>query len=182
MTDTKQMQWFFVQTHSGYEQRAHDGLLVQAEQAELSELLGKIIIPMEQIVEVVNGETRQRSRKFYPGYMLVQLVLTDPMWHVVKNTPRIIGFVGNASNPVPIPQAKIDQILSQMEGDKEKPKAVLSFQEGDSIRVINGPFKNFNGVVEEVNLERQRVRVLVSIFGRATPVELDFIQVESISS
>ena len=182
MADAPEMKWYFVHTHSGYEQRANDGLIAQAAQVGLSDLLGEIVIPMEQIVEVKNGETTTRNRKFFPGYILVRLVLTDAMWHVVKDTPRIIGFVGDTRRPPPIPQAEVDRIRSQMEGDKEAPKAVLSFREGDPVRVINGPFKNFNGVVEEVNAERQRVRVLVSIFGRATPVELDFIQVESAPS
>ncbi len=176
--NTEGMSWYFVQTHSSYENRAKVGLLEQARLAGKEDDLGDVIIPMEAVVEVKKGERSARARKFFPGYMLVQLRLTDEMWHVIKDTPRIIGFVGGGTNPPPIPQHEVNRILGQMEEGMKAPTPVLSFQEGDQVRVIDGPFKNFSGVVEEVNPDKAKVRVLVSIFGRATPVELDFVQVE----
>lgn len=177
--DTSHMNWYVVHTHSGYEQKAKLGLIDTARNYNQLENLGEIIIPMEQVVEVKKGEKSERARKFYPGYILVQLELTDEMWHVVNDSPRVIGFVGGGgTRPHPVPKHEIDRILGQMEQGLKAPKAVTSFQVGDQVRVIDGPFKNFSGRVEEVNPDKEKVRVLVSIFGRATPVELDFVQVE----
>jgi transcriptional antiterminator NusG len=178
--NTDGMDWYFVQTHSSYEKRAKVGLLEQAKLAGLEDELGDVVIPMEDIVEMKGGEKKTRQRKFFPGYMLVQMRMTKPMWHVIRKTPRIIGFVGGSKDPTPLPQHEVDKILGKMEEGAQQPKPVLSFEVGDQVRVIDGPFKNFNGSVEEVNPDKQKVRVLVSIFGRATPVELDFIQVEAI--
>jgi transcriptional antiterminator NusG len=175
--DTSAMSWYVVHTHSGYEAKAKLGLLDTAKNHQLSDKLGEIIIPMEQVVEVKKGEKAERARKFYPGYILVQLELTDAMWHVINDSPRVIGFVGG-TKPHPVPRHEIERILGQMEQGLKAPKAVTTFQVGDQVRVIDGPFKNFSGRVEEVNPDKEKVRVLVSIFGRATPVELDFVQVE----
>ena len=154
--DTSKMNWYVVHTHSGYEQRAKAGLIETAKQYKLSDQLGEIIIPMENVVEVKQGEKTERSRKFFPGYILVQLELSDHMWHVVKNAPRVIGFVGGGTKPSPIPEQEVNRIVGQMEEGMKAPKAVLSFQEGDQVRVIDGPFKNFSGVVEEVNPDKER--------------------------
>lgn len=180
MPNSENMHWYVVHTHSGFEQKAKLGLRETARQYGLEDSLGEIIIPMEQVVEVKKGERAERAKKFFPGYMLVQLELTDQMWHVVKNAPRVIGFIGG-TKPQPVPQHEVDRIRGQMEEGLKAPKAAISFREGDQVRVIDGPFKNFSGSVEEVNPDKEKVRVLVSIFGRATPVELDFVQVEPLS-
>lgn len=181
MSETNNMHWYVVHTHSGYEQKAKIGLQQTAANYNQSQNLGEIIIPMEQVVEVKKGERSERARKFFPGYILVQLNLTDEMWHVVKESPRVIGFIGG-NKPHPVPPHEVEQIQSQMEAGLKTPKAAISFAEGDQVRVIDGPFKNFSGSVEAVNPDKEKVSVLVSIFGRATPVELDFVQVELLTS
>src|SRR2546429_111402 len=135
-------------------------------------------IPMENVVEMVKGEKRASKRKFFPGYILVQMELNDRTWHLVKNTPKITGFVGNATKPPAVSEHEIARLTTQLSEGALKPKPKVEFEEGDNVRVVDGPFSNFNGTVEEVNPDKGRVRVLVSIFGRATPVELDFMQVE----
>lgn len=178
---TENMKWYVIHTHSGFETKARLGLQETARQYKMEDYLGEIIIPMENVVEVKKGEKSERARKFFPGYILAQMELSDRMWHVVKNSPRVIGFVGGTTNPPPVPMHEVERIRGQMEQGMKAPTPVLSFKEGDPVRVIDGPFKNFNGVVEEVNPDKAKVRVLVSIFGRATPVELDFVQVEPTS-
>jgi transcriptional antiterminator NusG len=172
------LKWYVLHTHSGFEAKAKTGLEDGARNHNMGDCLGEIIIPTENVVETKKGEKAQRARKFFPGYILVQLKLTKEMWHVVKNTPRVIGFVGNATNPPPIPEHEVARIRGQMVEGLKAPKAAATFHVGDSVRVIDGPFKNFTGSVEEVNQDKAKIRVLVSIFGRATPVELDFTQVE----
>ena len=174
--------WYVVQAQSGFEAKAASGLAETIRNHGLEADLGEIILPMENVVEVKKGAPTERARKFYPGYLFVELHMSDAMWHAVKATPRVIGFIGNARKPQPIPSSQVDQIRSQMEEGLKAPKAVLTFQSGDPVKVIDGPFKNFNGTVEEVNADKSKVRVLVSIFGRATPVELDFVQVEPLPS
>jgi len=173
------MKWYVVQAYSGQEENARIGLVETAKQYGKSDQIGEIIVPMENVVEVKKGEKTERARKLLPGYLLVQMHLSNEMWHVVKNSPKVLGFIGNATNPPPVPMHEVDRLRGQMEAGLNAPKAVLSFQEGDQVRVIDGPFKNFTGVVEEVNPDKARVWVLVSIFGRATPLELDFVQVEA---
>jgi transcriptional antiterminator NusG len=177
MSEEPNMKWYAVHTHSGYEAKAKLGLIETAKNHKQSHLLGEVIIPMETVVEMKAGERTERERKFIPGYMLVQAEMTDEMWHVVNEAPRIIGFVGGTT-PHPVPPHEIARIVGQMEQGLKAPKAAVSFVIGDQVRVIDGPFKNFSGGVEEVNPDKEKVRVLVSIFGRATPVELDFVQVE----
>lgn len=181
MTEPSAMNWYVVHTHSGYEQKARIGLQQTAAQYNQTDNLGDVIIPMETVVEVKKGERTERSKKFYPGYMLVQLNLTDEMWHVVKNSPRVIGFIGG-TKPHPVPPHEVERILGQMEEGLKAPKASIEFSEGDQVRVVDGHFKNFSGVVELVNPEKEKVRVLVSIFGRATPVELGFDEVEPLAT
>jgi transcriptional antiterminator NusG len=178
--DTSRMNWYVVHTHSGYEVKARIGLIETTKQHKMQDSLGEIIIPMEQVVEVKKGEKSERARKFFPGYILVQLELSDGMWHVVNNSPRVIGFVGHQTMPPPLPPHEVERIRGQMEAGLKAPKTSISFAVGHQIRVIDGPFKNFTGCVEEVNPDKEKVRVLVSIFGRATPVELDFVQVEAL--
>jgi transcriptional antiterminator NusG len=172
--------WYVVHTYSGYENRAKQLLQERIRTAGADDKFGEILIPKESVVEVKGGTKRTSSRKFFPGYMIVQMELDDETWHIVKGTQKITGFVGGTTNPPPIPEAEVARITQQMEEGAERPKATQTFEEGAQVRVTEGPFVNFSGVVEEVRPEKQKLRVLVSIFGRATPVEVDFMQVERI--
>jgi transcription termination/antitermination protein NusG len=171
------MKWYVVHTYSGHENRARLSLLERIRSHGMTEEFGEILIPTENVLEVVKGQRRTSTRKFYPGYLFVQMDLNEKTFHLVKNTPKITGFLGG-TNPTPVKESEIAQINSAMTEGQIKPKPKIQFEEGDSVRVTDGPFSNFAGTVEEVKPEKQKVRVLVSIFGRATPVELDFGQVE----
>jgi len=170
--------WYVVHTYSGYEQKARMALGERIRQFKMEKLFGDILIPSENVIELVRGEKKTTSRKFFPGYMLVKMVLNDTTWHLVKSTPKITGFVGNAVTPPAVPEEEVSRITNQMEQGTLKPRPKVQFEEGESVRVIDGPFVNFNGVVEEVKPDKGKLRVMVSIFGRSTPVELDFVQVE----
>jgi transcriptional antiterminator NusG len=173
--------WYAVHTYSGFENKVKKSLEERARQEALEEQLGEILIPMEQVVEMVKGEKKTSKRKFFPGYVLVQMEMNDRTWHLVKGTPKVTGFVGNAKRPeevVAIRDDEVSRLTAQISEGTLKPKPKVQFDEGDQVRVIDGPFANFNGTVEEVKPDKGKVRVLVSIFGRATPVELDFMQVE----
>jgi len=172
--------WFVVHTYSGFENKAKKSLEEKIRLEGLQDAFGEILIPMEQVVEMVKGEKRTSKRKFFPGYILVQMEMNDRTWHLVKNTPKVTGFVGGTPNqqPPPISDAEVQRLTTQISEGTLKPKPKVQFEEGDTVRVIDGPFSNFNGSVEEVNPDKGRLKVLVSIFGRATPVELDFMQVE----
>ncbi|NOZ85920.1 MAG: transcription termination/antitermination protein NusG [Deltaproteobacteria bacterium] len=170
--------WYVVHTYSGYEAKAKAGLLDRVKSAGLQDKFGEILIPMENVVEMVKGQKKTSSRKFFPGYILVQMNLTNETWHLVKNTPKITGFVGNSTNPPAISDKEVAKITSQISEGELKPKPKVLFEEGEKVRVVDGPFQGFSGTVDAVNQEKGKLRVLVSIFGRATPVELDFIQVQ----
>lgn len=173
--------WYVVHTFSGYENRAKLSLLDRVRAEKLDEHFGQILIPTESVVERKKGAQRTTKRKFFPGYIIVQMELTDETWHLVKNTQKITGFVGgNQRRPRPMRDAEVDRLTQQMEEGTSKPKPKQNFEEGMTVRVNDGPFMNFTGTVEEVRPDKQKLRVLVSIFGRATPVELDFIQVETV--
>jgi transcription termination/antitermination protein NusG len=171
------LKWYVVHTYSGYENRVKTALEEKVRGLTLSEKITDVLIPSESVVELVKGEKRTSSRKFFPGYILVRMELDDETWHVVKSTPKVTGFIGSRTEPAVIPDEDVDQIKTQMAEGKEKPRPKYSFDKGDSVRVVDGPFINFNGTVEEVRPDKGKLRVLVSIFGRPTPVELDFIQV-----
>jgi transcription termination/antitermination protein NusG len=171
------LKWYVVHTYSGYENRVKTALEEKVRGLTLSEKITDVLIPSESVVEMVKGEKRTSSRKFFPGYILVRMELDDETWHVVKSTPKVTGFIGSRTEPAVIPDEDVDLIKTQMAEGKEKPRPKYSFDKGDSVRVVDGPFINFNGTVEEVRPEKGKLRVLVSIFGRPTPVELDFIQV-----
>jgi transcription termination/antitermination protein NusG len=171
-------QWYVVHTYSGFEQKAKLALMERIRQHHMEELFGEVLIPSENVIELVRGEKKTTTRKFFPGYMLVKMILNDNTWHLVKSTPRITGFVGNALTPPAVPEEEVARITNQMEEGTLKPRPKVEFEEGESVRVIDGPFVNFNGVVEEVKPDKGKLRVMVSIFGRSTPVELDFVQVE----
>lgn len=176
----QQARWYAVHTYSGYEKRARGTLLERAKALGLADLIEEVMIPEENVVEVKKGERKTTTRKLFPGYILVKMVLTDDTWHLVKETPKITGFIGgDARRPAPVPESEVLKVTNQIEEGKKSPKPIQRFEEGDNVRVIDGPFQNFSGVVEEVNVDKAKLRVLVSIFGRATPIELDFVQVES---
>lgn len=172
------MKWYIVHVHSGFEAKAKSAIQERAQRLGKTQSLGEILIPTESVVELVKGQKKSTERKFFPGYILVQMNLNEETWHVVKGAARVTGFVGDARNPPAVPPDEVARISNQMVEGAAKAKPKFSFKDGDTVRVIDGPFANFNGTVEEVKPDKSRLRVLVSIFGRATPVELDFIQVE----
>ena len=176
----KKMQWFAVGTLSGYEAKAQKLLLENIRTSGLEAKFGEVLVPTEDVVEVTAGKKRTMKKKIMPGYMFVQMLLEDDSWHLVKNTQKVIGFIGDDKNPKPMSEKEVGRLRQDQGDGQARPKAKQSFEEGINVRVVDGPFLNFNGVVEEVMPQKQKVRVLVSIFGRATPVELDFMQVERI--
>ncbi|MBX7097053.1 MAG: transcription termination/antitermination protein NusG [Myxococcaceae bacterium] len=178
------MRWYVVHTYSGFENKAKKSLEDKIKLEKLSEHFGEILIPMEQVVEMVKGEKKTTKKKVMPGYILVQMRMNDRTKHLVKNTPKVTGFVGGGphEDPPPMTDAEVQRVTTQISEGALKPRPRVQFEEGDNVRVIDGAFTNFNGTVEEVNPEKGRVKVLVSIFGRATPVELDFMQVEKTST
>jgi transcriptional antiterminator NusG len=171
--------WYVVHVYSGMEKSVHKALVERIERAALQTSFGRILVPSEEVVEVKGGQKSISERRIFPGYVLVEMDLTDETWHLVKNTNRVTGFLGGSGNrPSPISEKEVEKILSQMEEGVEKPRPKILFEVGEMVRVKEGPFADFNGNVEEVNYEKSKVRVSVTIFGRATPVELDFSQVE----
>jgi transcription termination/antitermination protein NusG len=177
-SDRGDKKWYIVHTYSGHENKAKLTLLERVRNANLNEYFGDVLVPTESVMEVVKGQRRTTTRKFFPGYMFVQMVLDDRTFHLVKNTPKITGFLGG-TKPTPVPEREITGVQTNMnEGGKPKPKARVVFEAGDSVRVVDGPFANFSATVEEVKSDKQKVKVSLSMFGRATSVELDFAQVE----
>ncbi len=170
--------WYVAHTFSGYEQKVKAALEDRIKALGKQELFGDILVPVEKVVELVKGKKKTSSRKFFPGYILVQMELNHETWHIVKETPKVTGFVGGSTNPPPVSDEEVKAITRQMEEGAIKPKPRVLFSAGESVKVIDGPFADFNGVVEEVRPDKGKLRVLISIFGRATPVELDFVQVE----
>ena len=171
--------WYVVHVYSGMEKSVHRALLERIERMELQDAFGQILIPSEEVVEMKDGQRTITERRIFPGYVLVEMELTDQSWHLVKSTPRVTGFLGGSgSRPTPISEKEVQKILSQIEEGVEKPRPKVLFEVGEMVRVKEGPFADFNGNVEDVNYEKSKVRVSVAIFGRSTPVELDFSQVE----
>jgi len=175
-----ELKWYIVHTYSGFEDKVKKSLQERIESLSQQDYFGDILVPTEQVVELRKGEKKTSSRKFYPGYILVQMMLNQDTWHTVKNTSKVTGFVGGEVKPTPISDTEAQRIIQQMEEGVNKPKPKYSFEEGDEVRVIDGPFTNFQGVVEEVKPDKEKLRVLITIFGRPTPVELEFIQVNKI--
>jgi transcriptional antiterminator NusG len=171
-------QWYVVHTYSGYEHKAKAALEERIRALSKQDLFGEVLVPAEKVVELVKGRKKTSSRKFFPGYILVNMELSDDTWHIIKATPKVTGFVGDATNPAPISEAEVQEITDQMAEGAARPKPKVLFETGESVKVIDGPFQDFNGTVEEVKPDKGKLRVLISIFGRATPVELDFVQVE----
>lgn len=174
------MKWYIAHTYSGFENKVKATLEEKIRSLGKDKLFGQVVVPTEQVVELVKGKKKTSSRKFYPGYIMIQMVLTDETWHIVQDIEKVTGFLGGRTQPVPISDEEAGRILTRMEDGREKPKPKFFFEEGDEVRVIDGPFNNFNGVVEEVKPDKAKLKVLISIFGRSTPVELDFVQVTKI--
>ena len=176
--ETATKHWFVVHTYSGFENKVAAAIESRAKIFGLAEQISRVLVPTEKVVEVRNKQKRETEQKFFPGYVLVEMELTDDTWHLVRSTPKVTGFVGSGSRPVPLGQDQVDEILRQMEAGAEKPKPKSVFQRGDKVRVIDGPFVNFQGMVVDINPERGRMKVVVPVFGRPTPVELEYYQVE----
>jgi transcription termination/antitermination protein NusG len=178
--DKVALKWYVVHVYSGFESKVKVALEERISSSSQPEKFGEVIVPTEEIVELVKGKRKTSSRKFYPGYILVRMALDDETWHLVTNTAKVTGFLGGREKPTPISDDEAQKILNRMEAGKLKPQPKYFFETGDEIRVIDGPFKNFSGVVDEVNPDKGKIRVLVSIFGRSTPVELEFVQVSKL--
>lgn len=172
--------WYIVHTYSGFENKVKLNLDERIKALGQEEFFGRILVPTEQVVELKQGQKKTSSRKFYPGYILIQMALNEETWHTVRDTAKVTGFVGGEVNPVPIPDEEAERIILQMEEGVNRPKPKYRFEEGDEVTVVDGPFNNFRGIVQEVKQDKEKLWVLFTIFGRPTPVELDFIQVHKI--
>jgi transcriptional antiterminator NusG len=179
-TSTKPKRWYIVHAYSNFENKVMESIRDQAKQRGLSDHFEEILVPKETVTEVRRGRKVNAERKFFPGYVLVKMDLTDEVYHLIKNTPKVTGFLGSDNKPMPISDAEANRILQQVQEGIERPKPSVTFEVGEQVRVSDGPFASFNGTVEEVDEGRSRVKVAVSIFGRATPVELEFTQVEKL--
>jgi transcriptional antiterminator NusG len=179
-TAGKTKSWYIVHTYSGFEERVRQNLRQRIEAMGMSESFGDIRIPTETLVEMKGGKRREIQRKFFPGYIIVEMEMSDEAWHLVKNTPKVTGFVGSGKEPTPLTAEEVEQILHRVTSTKEKPKPKHTFEKGEHVRITDGPFTNFTGVVEEINQDRSTLKVMVTIFGRSTPVELEFLQVQKL--
>jgi transcriptional antiterminator NusG len=170
--------WYVIHTYSGYENKVKTVLEERIKSFGKEDSFAEILVPTENVVELVKGERKTSTRKFFPGYILVNMELNDETWHIVRNTPKVTGFIGGGSKPTPIPDEEVKEIMNQISEGTLRPKPKVTFEKGDSIRIIDGPFVNFNGIVDEVKPDKGRLKVLVSIFGRETPLEIEFLQVK----
>ena len=177
---TGKKEWYVVHTYSGFENKVKASIEQRAKVFGLEEQIPRVIVPTEEVVEIKRGQKKITPQKFFPGYVLVEMEMNDETWHLVKSTPKVTGFVGSGPRPAPLPHEEVEEILHQMEVGAEKPKPKSVFQKGDKVRVIEGPFLNFTGAIEDLNPERGKLKVMVAIFGRLTPVELEYYQVERV--
>ncbi len=171
-------EWYIIHTYSGFENKVKQSLRQRADAYGMGDKIGEVLVPTEEVVEVRDGKKYHIKKKFFPGYVLVQMEMSDEAWHVVRSTPKVTGFVGGGQRPLPMSQGEVDRILNQVHVTQEKPKPKLDYRVSETVKIIDGPFSNFTGVVEEVNEDRATLKVMVSIFGRATPVELEYHQVK----
>jgi transcriptional antiterminator NusG len=174
------MNWYIIHAYSGFENKVAESLRSRAQAFGFAHRVGQILIPTEEVVELRNGKKVTSKRLLYPGYVLVQMEMDDELWHAVKSTPRVTGFVGGGTKPVPLTADEVNAVLYRQQSSAERPRPKLTFEKNETVKIIDGPFTNFSGKVDEVNTERNTLRVMVTIFGRSTPVELDFLQVEKI--
>lgn len=174
------MRWYIVHAYSGFEKKVAEAIREQIEQKDMSDLIEQVLVPTEEVVEMRRGQKVSSERKFFPGYVLVKMDMTNESYHLVKNVGKVTGFLGTANKPQPIPDREAERILQQMQDGIERPKPSIMFEIGEQVRVSDGPFASFNGIVEDIDEERTRLKVSVSIFGRATPVELEYTQVEKL--
>jgi len=174
------LRWYVVHVYSGFEKKVAQAIREQAEQSGMADQIPEVLVPVEEVVEMRRGAKVNAERKFFPGYILVNMDLSDESWHLVKNTPKVTDFLGGKGRPVPISKAEADRIVHQVQEGIDRPKPAIMFEIGEEVRVSDGPFNSFNGIVEDVDEERSRLKVSVSIFGRATPVELEYTQVEKL--
>jgi len=172
--------WYIIHTYSGFENKVAESLRTRSDAFGWAHRIGQILIPTEEVVELRNGKKVTSKRLVYPGYVLVEMEMDDSLWHEIKNTPRVTGFVGGGNSPVPLSADEVNSILYRQASSAERPRPKMTFEKNDSVRIVDGPFANFSGKVDEVNTERGTLRVMVTIFGRATPVELEFLQVEKV--
>jgi transcriptional antiterminator NusG len=179
-TDVSTKSWYIVHTYSGFEKKVSESLQQRVQAYGLQDEIGEVLIPTEDVVEMRAGKKVVSSKRFFPGYILVEMNMTDNAWHVVKNTPKVTGFVGAGAKPTPLTKEEVEQILTQVKTAAEKPKPKYTFDKSDQVRINEGPFAGFNGIVDEVNADKNTLKVMVTIFGRSTPVELDFLQVEKL--
>jgi transcriptional antiterminator NusG len=173
-------QWYVIHVYSGFEKKVAKSIEEQARQKGMEDKFEKVLVPVEEVVEMRRGSRVNTERKFFPGYVLVKMDVTDESWHLVKNTPKVTGFLGGSGRPTPITEAEAERIMFQVQEGIERPKPAVIFEIGEQVRVCDGPFTSFNGLIEDVDEERARVKVAVSIFGRSTPVELEYAQVEKL--
>jgi len=176
----EQFKWYIIHAYSGFERKVRESIESRVQAFGLQNRIGRVMIPTEPVTEIVNGKKRTVERVFLPGYVLVEMDLDNDLWHVIKNTPRVTGFLGTGDKPVALSEAEVSSILFRSEVTKDKPRLKIKFAKNESVRITEGPFANFNGVVDEVNEDRETVKVMVTIFGRSTPVELEFGKVEKI--
>jgi len=169
--------WYIIHTYSGFEQKVADSLRSRAQAFGFADKIGELLIPTEEVVELRGGKKVTSKRLLYPGYVMVQMEMNDQLWHEVKNTPRVTGFVGGGNSPVPLTADEVNSILFRQQTSAERPRPKMNFEKNETVRIVDGPFANFSGKIDEINPERNTLRVLVTIFGRSTPVELDFLQV-----
>jgi transcription termination/antitermination protein NusG len=175
------MQWYIIHTYSGFEKKVKESLESRVEAFTLQDKIGRVLIPMEDTIEMRGGKKVISSRMSYPGYVLVEMDLDENTWHIVRNTPRVTGFVGSATSPSPLSDAEVDAIINRVNVPTDRPKPKVVYERNEQVRIVDGPFANFNGTVEEIDGDHSRLKVSVTIFGRSTPVELDFASVEKLS-
>jgi transcriptional antiterminator NusG len=176
----EKFKWYIILAYSGFERKVRESLEGRVQAFGLQNKIGRVMIPLESVTEVVNGKKRTVERVFLPGYVLVEMDLDNDLWHIIKNTPRVTGFLGTGDKPVALSEEEVSSILFRTDTSKEKPRLKIKFEKNESVRITDGPFANFNGVVDEVNEDRETVKVMVTIFGRSTPVELEFGKVEKV--